>query len=117
MRNTIPLIIAVALTGATPAAAQGTDNSVNADTAAATAANDTAAADNVANDSAMMANDMTAAPPPISRSKQPTPNLRRPGKAAFHGVRWVARPGRADAGASGRLSKDAGLLIQGAASS
>lgn len=62
MRNTIPLIIAVTLTGATPAAAQGTDNSVNADTAAATAANDTAAADNVANDSAMMANDVTAAP-------------------------------------------------------
>lgn len=66
MRNTIPLIIAIALTAAAPAGAQGTDNSVNADTTAAAASNDTAATDTmtVTTDPAMAgpANDMTAAP-------------------------------------------------------
>src|SRR5512141_491230 len=64
MRNTIPLMIAVALTAAAPAAAQGTDNSVNADTIAAAAGNDNAATDSmtVTTDPAMAgsANDMTA---------------------------------------------------------
>lgn len=62
MRNTIPLMIAVALTAASPAAAQGTDNAVNADTAAAAASNDTAV--NATTDPALVepANDMVAAP-------------------------------------------------------
>ena len=60
MRNTLPLMIAVALTAAAPAAAQGTDNAVNADTNVATVSNDTAATDNVANDSAMMANEQVS---------------------------------------------------------
>ena len=61
MRNIFPVMIAVALTAAAPAAAQGTDNSVNADTTAAAASNDTAATDSmtVTTDPA---NDMAAAP-------------------------------------------------------
>lgn len=76
MRNTLPLMIAVALTAAAPAAAQGTDNAVNADTNVATVSNDTAATDNVANDSAMMANDLTAAPAtdqPVEATTEPAP--------------------------------------------
>ena len=64
MRNIFPVMIAVALTAAAPAAAQGTGNSVDANTTAA-ATNDTAATDNmtVTTDSAMAgsANNMTAA--------------------------------------------------------
>lgn len=62
MRNTFPLIIAVALTAASPAAAQGTDNAVNADTSAALTSNDTAV--NAVTDPALIApaNDMMAAP-------------------------------------------------------
>ena len=76
MRNTLPLMIAVALTAAAPAAAQGTDNTVNADTNAAAVSNDMATTGNVANNSAMMANDMTAAPAteqPIEATTEPAP--------------------------------------------
>lgn len=66
MRNIFPLMIAVSLTAAAPAAAQGTDNSVNADTTAAATSNDTAATDSmtVTTDPAMAgsANDMAAVP-------------------------------------------------------
>lgn len=62
MRNTIPLMIAVALTAASPAAAQGTENAVNADTAAAPASNDMAL--NATVDPALTepANDVMAVP-------------------------------------------------------
>lgn len=80
MRNIFPVMIAVALTAAAPAAAQGTDNSVNAATNAAVAANDTAATDNmdVTTDPAMAgsANDMMAAPtdqPVDMSSAEPAP--------------------------------------------
>lgn len=64
MRTTFPLMIAVALTAAAPAVAQGTDNVANADTNAAATANDTAPADSmtVTTDPAMAGNDMAAAP-------------------------------------------------------
>lgn len=78
MRSTFPLMIAIALTAAAPAAAQGTDNTVNADAVAAPASNDAAAADAAANDSMMtgMANDMTAMPPadqPVEATTEPAP--------------------------------------------
>lgn len=78
MRNIFPLMIAVALTAATPAAAQGTDNSVNAAATAAPASNDTAATADMANDSMMtgVANDMTAAPAmdqPVETTTEPAP--------------------------------------------
>lgn len=74
MRTTFPLMIAVALTAAAPAVAQGTDNVANADMNAAATANDTGATDSmtVTTDPAMAgANDMAAAPvamdePPVA---------------------------------------------------
>lgn len=64
MRNIFPLMIAVALTAAAPAAAQGTDNSVNADAVATPVSNDTMVADNGASDAMTtgVTNDMTAMP-------------------------------------------------------
>src|SRR5687767_310571 len=56
MRKTIPLMIAIALTAAAPASAQGTENNVAADTNAV-AANDIAATDNLA-----ITNDILADP-------------------------------------------------------
>ena len=78
MRNTYPLMIAVALTVAAPVAAQGTDNGVDANAVAASAGNDTAATDTAANDSMMTgaANDMTAMPPadqPVEMATEPAP--------------------------------------------
>ena len=64
MRNIIPLMIAVALTAAAPASAQGTENNVAADTNAV-AANDIAATDNLAATNDVVvdpANDLLAAP-------------------------------------------------------
>jgi hypothetical protein len=90
MRNTIPLMIAVALTAAAPAAAQGTDNSVNADTTAAAASNDTAATDNTAvtTEPAMAGsvNDMTAAP----ATDQPSEPYSEPAPAKKSGLPWGA---------------------------
>jgi hypothetical protein len=62
MRTTFPLMIAVALTAATPAIAQGTDNVANANTTATAAANDTGATDSmtVTTDPAMAGNDANA---------------------------------------------------------
>jgi hypothetical protein len=78
MRNSFPLMIAIALTAAAPAAAQGTDNAVNADTAAAPATNDAAAADAAVNDTMTtgMTNDMSAMPAadqPIEATTEPAP--------------------------------------------
>ncbi|WP_309660685.1 hypothetical protein [Sphingomonas sp.] len=77
MRTTFPLMIAIALTAATPAAAQGTDNTVNAAAVAAPASNDMAVAtDNMAADPTMMSNDMGAAPAmdqPVEMATEPAP--------------------------------------------
>ena len=89
MRNTIPLMIAVVLTAAAPAAAQGTDNSANADTTAAAAGNDTNAVDKtgVATEPAMAgANDMMAAP----ATDQPIDTLSEPAPAKKSGLPWGA---------------------------
>ncbi len=89
MRNTISLMIAVALTAAAPAAAQGTDNSVNADTTAAAAGNDTAATDTmtVTTDPAMTgtANDLIAAP---ATTDQPIETYGEPAPAKKKGFPW-----------------------------
>ena len=77
MRTSFPLMIAIALTAATPAAAQGTDNTVNAAAVAAPTSNDMAVAtDNMAADPAMMSNDMGAAPAmdqPVEMATEPAP--------------------------------------------
>jgi hypothetical protein len=78
MRNYFPLMIAVALTAAAPAAAQGTDNTVNAAEVAPPASSDPAATDAVGNDTMTtgVANDMTAMPPadqPIEATTEPAP--------------------------------------------
>lgn len=64
MRNIFPLMIAVALTSAAPAAAQVTENNVNAAEVAAPVSNDLAVTDNVATDAMTtgVANDMNALP-------------------------------------------------------
>ncbi|MEO6581710.1 MAG: WGxxGxxG family protein [Sphingomicrobium sp.] len=64
MRNIFPLMIAVGLTAAAPAAAQVADNSANAADVAAPAGNDLAVTDNGATDAMTtgVANDMNALP-------------------------------------------------------
>jgi hypothetical protein len=74
MRKTIPLLIAVALTAAAPASAQGTENNVAADTAVAT--NDIAPTDNLAvtNDVVVdPANDPLAVPVVTEEAADTTP--------------------------------------------
>lgn len=74
MRNIFPLMIAVAMTAAAPAVAQGTDNNMAAAPAADAATN--TATDGVANDSAMTSNDMAATPAmdqPVETTSEPVP--------------------------------------------
>ena len=88
MRNSIPLMIAVALTAATPAAAQVTDNAANADTTAM-AANDVAVTDNmVANDAmtAAPANDMMAVP--VTADETVATDYGAPAPAKKSGFPW-----------------------------
>lgn len=78
MRNTYPLMIAIALVAAAPATAQGTDNSMNADDVATTTTTTTTTNDttgNVAADSMAAANDMTAVPmdQPVETTTEPAP--------------------------------------------
>jgi hypothetical protein len=82
MRNTLPLIIGVALLAATPAAAQVTDNTADSNAVAVT--NDTAATDNleVTTDPLVAdpANDLAAAPAtdvPVETYGEPAPAKKR----------------------------------------
>jgi len=72
MRKTFPLMIAAALTASTPALAQDTANTANADTAVA---NDVTAADNMSAEPVMAdpANDLANAPMPVEQPAEAYP--------------------------------------------
>ena len=74
MRTTFPLMIAIALTGSSPALAQDTNNTAVADTAGA---NDVASTDNAMTADPLMtadpANDLANAPMPIDQPVETVP--------------------------------------------